>query len=110
MYTIKMPNKDTQFTRKELIIIAENSGTKEPHKMSTSDLVKTLTRHEKKRISRNICRRFSQLAQTNINKRQNPSKSDLRKARTLKNKLLSNLKNLLNYEESRITTICQKKT
>ena len=58
--------------------------------MSTSDLIKTLTRHEEKRISRNIYRRISQLTQKNIDKRQNPSKSDLRKARTLKNKSFIN--------------------
>ena len=58
-----MPIKDTLFTREVLIIIAENSGIKEPHKMSTSDLIKTLTRQEKKRASRNIYRRISQLAQ-----------------------------------------------
>ena len=54
-----MPTQDTLFTREVLIIIAENSGIKEPHKMSTSDLIKTLTRHEKKRISRNFYRRIS---------------------------------------------------
>ena len=54
-----MPTKDILFTREELIIIAENSGIKEPNKMSTSDLIKTLTRHEKKRISRNFYRRIS---------------------------------------------------
>ena len=54
-----MPTKDILFTREELIIIAENSGIKEPNKMSTSDLIKTLTRHEKKRVSRNFYRRIS---------------------------------------------------
>ena len=106
-----MSTKDTHFTREELIIIAENEGIKEPHKMSTGKLLKTFTRHEKKRVSHNIYRRFSELAQKNIDKRQNPSKSDLRKARMLKNKSLRDLKkNLLNYEEYKITTICQKKT
>ena len=87
-----MSSKDTHFTQEELIIIAEKKGIKEPHKMSIANLLKTLTRHEKKRILRNIYRRFSQLVQKNINKRQNPSKSDLHEARTLKNKLLSGLK------------------
>ena len=106
-----MSTKDTHFTREELIIIAENKGIKEPHKMSTGKLLKTFTRHKKKRVSHNIYRRFSELAQKNIDKRQNPSKSDLRKARMLKNKSLRDLKkNLLNYEEYKITTICQKKT
>ena len=54
-----MPTQDTLFTREVLIIIAENSGIKEPHKMSTSDLIKTLTRHDKKCISRNFYRRIS---------------------------------------------------
>ena len=58
-----MSTKDTLFTPEELIIIAENSGIKEPDKMSTSDLIKTLTRHEKKRVSHNIYRRISQLTQ-----------------------------------------------
>ena len=87
-----MSSKDTHFTQEELIIIAEKKGITEPHKMSIANLLKTLTRHEKKRIPRNIYRRFSQLVQKNINKRQNPSKSDLHKARTLKKKSLSGLK------------------
>ena len=48
----------------------------------------------KKRVSRNIYRTFSDLAQKSIDKSQNPSKSDLHKARTLKNKSLSDLKKL----------------
>ena len=73
--------------------------------MSTNDLIKALTRHEKKRVSRNIYRRISQLTQENIDKRQNPSKSDLCKARTLKNKSFSDLKKLaklraiINYDD-----------
>ena len=61
-----MSTKDTHFTREELIIIAENKGIKEPHKMSTGKLLKTFTRHEKKRVSHNIYRRFSELAQKNM--------------------------------------------
>ena len=54
-----MSSKDTHFTQEELIIIAEKKGIKEPHKMSIANLLKTLTRHEKKRVARNIYRRFS---------------------------------------------------
>ena len=54
-----MSTKDTDFTREELIIIAERKGIKEPHKMSIANLLKTLTRHEKKHVPRNIYRRFS---------------------------------------------------
>ena len=60
--------------------------------MSTGKLLKTFTRHKKKRVSHNIYRRFSKLTQKNIDKRQNPSKTDLRKARMLKNKSLRDLK------------------
>ena len=56
-----MSTKDTDFTREELIIIAERKGIKEPHKMSIANLLKTLTRHEKKHVPCNIYRRFSRL-------------------------------------------------
>ena len=84
--------------------------------MSTSDLIKALTRHKKKRVSRNIYRRISQLTQENIDKRQNPSKSDLRKARTLKNKSFSDLKKLaklrgiINYDDLIYTLLRSEKS
>ena len=64
----------------------------------------------KKWRSQKIHNRFIRLTKKKIDKRQNPSKSDQRKAKTLHNKSLDDLKKLLHCEESWITRIYQKKT
>ena len=44
-----MTLKITEFTRKEYDLIARNRGIKEPQKMSTEELLNTLSRYDSKR-------------------------------------------------------------
>ena len=80
---------DTKITRKELNIIAKNNGIREPHKMSVKELLNTLSRHDIKHKSYNICRKFRKLG---LNKFVKNAKNDLRKATKLHNKSLDDLK------------------
>ena len=41
--------------------IAENKGIKEPHKMSTSDLINAINRHNSKRKSYKTRRKFKKI-------------------------------------------------
>ena len=49
MYNIKNYIKNTAFTRKEFDVIVKNRGIKEPQKMSTIELLNTLSRYDSKR-------------------------------------------------------------
>ena len=89
-----MNPKATVITKKDLIITAKKKGIKEPHKMSTKNLLDTHNRYEKKRDSYNIGRRFNRLGLKNIGKRQNITKSDLNNAIQLHNKSLRDLQKL----------------
>ena len=44
-----MTSKIIKFTRKEYNLIAKNRGIKEPEKMSTKELLDTLSRYDTKR-------------------------------------------------------------
>ena len=56
-----MPNKGTPITRKNLISIAKCKGIKEPHKITTSDLINVLSRHDSKTKSYAIHRKFKKI-------------------------------------------------
>ena len=89
-----MNPSDTKITRKELNIIAKNNGIREPHKISARELLNTLYRHDIKRKSYNVCRKFRKLGLNKFVKKQNITKNDLHKARKLHNKLLDDLKKI----------------
>ena len=84
-----MSSKTTEITRKDLIIKAKKAGIKDFDEMSDTQLVNACNKYLKKRKSHNIYKKFSQTAQRNIKKRTNPTKSDLCKAQTLRNKSLN---------------------
>ena len=90
-----MNSKATGITRKHLIIKAKKAEIKDYDKISDKDLANAYNRHIKKRKLLNIYKKFSRLAQKNIQKRPSPTKSDLRKAKTLYNKSLSDLQRLV---------------
>ena len=90
-----MDSKATGITRKHLIIKAKKTEIKDYDKISDKDLANAYNRHIKKRKLHNIYKKFSRLAQKNIHKRPSPTKSDLRKAKTLYNKSLSDLQRLV---------------
>lgn len=70
-----------------------------PEQISTKKLFNIVNKHKKKCAARNIYNRFSNVSSRGINKRQNPSKSDLRKAIVLRNKSPDDIRKL-NYVES----------
>ena len=78
-------------TRKEYDLIAKNRGIKEPQKMSTEELLNTLSRYDSKRkvISNRI--KLSKMKLEKVAKKQNISKNELRKAKKLQNKLIDEL-------------------
>ena len=93
-----MSSKTTEITRKDLIIKAKKAGIKDFDEMSDTKLVNACNKYLKKRKSHNIYKKFSQTAQRNIKKRTNPTKIDLCKAQTLRNKSLDVLEdNCMKY-------------
>ena len=70
-----------------------------PEQISTKKLFNIVNKHKKKCAARNIYNRFSNVSSRGINKRQNPSKSDLRKVIVLRNKSPDDIRKL-NYVES----------
>ena len=48
LYNIKMTSKFITLIRKEYDLIAKNRGIKEPQKMSTEELLDTLSRYDSK--------------------------------------------------------------
>ena len=89
-----MPPKEILITRKKLNLVAKSRGIKEPHKMSTGDLINALSRQDSKRESYSVRRKFKKLELSNLVKKQNVSESDLRKARKLYSMPIDNLKKI----------------
>ena len=78
-----MTLKNIVFTRKEYDIIAKNRGIKEPQKMSTEELLDTLGRYDSKRKVKSNRRKLLKIKLEEIAKKQNISKTELRKAENL---------------------------
>lgn len=70
--------------KKKLNFTAKNKGIKEPHKMSTSDLINALSKCK----SYNICRKFKKSGLNKYVKKQNLTESGLRNAIKLQKKSL----------------------
>ena len=89
-------SEDTPITRKELNIYAKNKGIKEPHKMSTHDLIHIHTLHiqDIKLKSHCIRGKINRLNLKKIGKKQNVSKRDLREVTKLHNMSLDDLKKI----------------
>ena len=81
--------------RKDYNIVAKYRGYKEPHKMSTIDLINAFYRNGTKRKSCNIfVEKFRRLKLINFPKKQNVSENDLRKAKKLHNLSIDALKKI----------------
>ena len=89
-----MSHKEILITKKKLNLIAKSRGIKEPHKMSTGDLINALSRQDSKRESYSIRRKFRKLNLNNLVKKQNVSERVLRKARKLHNMSIDDLKKI----------------
>ena len=81
-------------TRKEYNLIAKNRGIKEPQKMSTEELLNTLSRYDSKRKVLIYHKRLNKINLEKIGKKQNISKNELCKAKKLQNKSTGDLKKI----------------
>ena len=72
-----------ELTRKEYNIIAKNRGIIEPQKMSTQELLNTLSRYDSRRKVKSNRRKLLKIKLEKIAKKQNISKNELRKAEKL---------------------------
>ena len=81
-----MTSKNITLTRKEYNLIAKSRGIKEPQKMSTEELLDTLSRYDSKRKSESNPRKLNKINLKKIAKKQNIWRNELRKAEKLQNK------------------------
>ena len=92
-----MSSKIIEFTRKEYNLNTINRGIKEPQKMPTEELIDTIIRYGIKRKVESNRRKLLKLLKIKpekINKIQNISKNDLRKAKKLQNKSIDELRGI----------------
>ena len=81
-----MTSKNITLTRKEYNLIAKSRGIKEPQKMSTEELLDTLSRYDSKRKSESNPRKLNKINLKKITKKQNIWRNELRKAEKVQNK------------------------
>ena len=89
-----MTSKNTELTRKEYNLIAENRGVQEPQNMSTKELVNTPSRYDSRRKVKNNRRKLLKIKLEKIAKIQKISKDELRKAEKLQNKSIDELRGI----------------
>ena len=89
-----MTLKNIEFTRKEYDLIARNRGIEEPQKMSTEELLNTLSRYDNKRKVNSNRRKLLKIKLEKIAETQNFSKSDLNRAEKLQNKSIDELREI----------------
>ena len=83
-----------ELTRKEYNIIAKNGGILDPQKMSTKELLSTLSRYDNRRKPRNTRRKLLNIGLEKIAKIQNISKFELIRAQKLQRKPIDELKDI----------------
>ena len=88
-----MTSKNIELSRKEYNLIAENRGIQKPQKMSTKDLLNTLSRYDSRRKVENNRRQLLK-TKLEIAKIQNVSKNELSKAEKLQNKSIDELRGI----------------
>ena len=94
-------NSTIEFTRKEYNLIAKNRGIKEPEKMSTKELLGTLSRYDTKRKVNSNRRKILKMGLEKIAKKQNISKNELCKAEKLLDKSIDELKEIVRLRRIR---------
>ena len=80
-----------ELTRKEYNITAKNRGFIEPQKMSTQELLNTLSRYDSRRKVKSNCKKLVKTGLGKIAKIQNISKNELNQAKKLQNKSIDEL-------------------
>ena len=93
-----MTSKIVMLTRKELDLIAKNRGIKEPQKMSTEELLDTLSRYDIKREVKSNSWKLNKTNLKKIAKKQNISKNELSKAEKLQNKSIDDSKEIVRVQ------------
>ena len=83
-----------ELTRKEYNLIAKNRGIIEPQKMSTQELIDTLSRYDSRREVKSNRRKLLKIKLEKIAKKQNISKNELRKAEKLQDKSIDELQEI----------------
>ena len=86
-----------ELTRKEYNIIAKNRGIIDPQKMSTKELLSTLSRYDHRRKARNTRRKLLNIGLEKIAKIQNISKFELIRAQKLQRKSIDELKDIARW-------------
>ena len=94
-------NSTIEFTTKEYNLIAKKRGIKEPEKMSTKELLGTLSRYDTKRKVNSNCRKILKMGLEKIAKKQNISKNELCKAEKLLDKSIDELKEIVGLRRIR---------
>ena len=94
-------NSTIEFTTKEYNLIAKNRGIKEPEKMSTKELLGTLSRYDTKRKVNSNRRKILKMGLEKIAKKQNISKNELCKAEKLLDKSIDELKEIVRLRRIR---------
>ena len=86
-----------ELTIKEYNIIAKNRGIIDPQKMSTKELLSTLSRYDNRRKARNTRRKLLNIGLEKIAKIQNISKFELIRAQKLQRKSIDELKDIARW-------------
>ena len=89
-----MASKNITLTRKEYDLIAKTRGIKKRQKMSTEELLNTLSGYDSKRKVKSNRRKLLKMKLEKIAKIQNISKNDLSRAEKLQNKLIDKLREI----------------
>ena len=92
-----MTSKNIMLTRKEYNLIAKSRGIKEPQKMSTEELLDTLSRYDSKRKAESNRRKLNKINFKKIAKKQNIWRNELRKAEKLQNKSIDELNEVAKF-------------
>ena len=83
LYNIKDDFKKYSVRKERIQYYCKNRGIKEPQKMSTEELLDTLGRYDSKRKVKSNRRKLLKIKLEEIAKKQNISKTELRKAEKL---------------------------
>ena len=86
--------KMMELNRKKYIIIEKSRGIIDPQKMSTKELINTLTRYDSRRKVKNIRRKLLNIEPEKIAKIQNISQNELNQVEKLQRKSIDGLKEI----------------
>ena len=89
-----MAPKNIELTREEYNLITKNRGILQPQKMSTQELLNTLSRYDSRRKVKSNRRKLLEVKLEKIAKIQNISKNELNKVKNLQKKSIDDLRGI----------------